>query len=284
MAPAQATSPDPDPAEQPTPAALQRAAQASRRARNKAQIRLSFIRRSEPGAEAAPLARLLRGGRGGSVRLKLLLTYLWMQTDGFRAVPLAYPSQVWAELLDLSPAQEAGARRINEAQRWLERHRFITVESDPGHANKVTVLEETGTGAAYTPPGNAAHRLKGSDKGYEHLYTQIPSELWTQGYMALLSGAGLAFFLILLDQHAFNPPQFAALMPTWISPKALADYYAISDDTRGKGMTDLQDLGLITISRQAINPGDFDIPRIRNAYTLHLDALKRPAVRARPKG
>ena len=44
-------------------------------------------------------------------------------------------------------------------------------------------------------------------------------------------------------------------------------------------MTDLQDLGLITISRQAINPNDFDIHRIRNAYTLNMDTLKRPARR-----
>ncbi len=44
-------------------------------------------------------------------------------------------------------------------------------------------------------------------------------------------------------------------------------------------MTDLQDLGLITISRQAINPNDFGIHRIRNAYTLNMDTLKRPARR-----
>lgn len=281
MPPAQATPAALDLAERPTPAALQSAARASHRARNTAQLRLSFIQRDEPGAEAPPLARMLRGGRGGSVRLKLLLSYLWMQTDGFQAVPLAYPSQVWAELLDLSPAQEAGARRINEAQRWLERHRFITVESNPGHANKVTVLEETGNGHPYTPPGNAARQLKGSDEGYKHLYAQIPSELWTQGYMALLSGAGLAFFLILLHQLALRSPPLIALMPLWISPKNLADHYAISDDTRSKGMTELQDLGLITISRRPINPGDFDIQRLRNTYTLHLDALKRPAVRRR---
>jgi hypothetical protein len=29
-------------------------------------------------------------------------------------------------------------------------------------------------------PGNAARLLRGSDRGYEHLYAQIPSELWTR--------------------------------------------------------------------------------------------------------
>jgi hypothetical protein len=279
MPPAQATPVAASLAAQPAPGALQRAEQASRRARNKAQIRLSFIRRDDPAADAPPLARLLRGGRGGSVRLKLFLSYLWMQTNGTHAVPLAYPSQLWAELLELTPANDAGARRINEAQRWLERHHFITVESNPGHANKVTVLEETGNGAAYTPPGHAARLHKDSDEGLKHLYTQIPHELWTQGYMALLSGPGLAFLLILLDQLSLIPPQFVALTPVWISPRNLADHYAISDDTRGKGMTDLQDLGLITISRQAVNPNDFDIHRIRNAYTLNMDTLKHPARR-----
>jgi DNA-binding transcriptional MocR family regulator len=99
--------------------------------------------------------------------------------------------------------------------------------------------------------------------------------------MALLSGAGLAFLLILLDQLALRSPALITLMPLWISPKTLAEHYAISDDTRSKGMTELRDLGLITISRRPINPGDFDIQRLRNTYTLHFDAIKRPAVRRR---
>jgi tetratricopeptide (TPR) repeat protein len=65
----------------------------------------------------------------------------------------------------------------------------------------------------------------------------------------------------------------------WFSPKVLRDRYALSDDTRTKGMTDLRELGLINISRQPINPGDFDLERIRNAYTLNLGTLNHPARR-----
>jgi hypothetical protein len=278
MPPAQATRDLPRPV-LPAPKAMERAGAAARRARKMAQLRLSFIARDDPAAPPPPLALMLRGGRGGQVRLKLYLSYLWMQTDSTRPVPLAYPSQVWADLLGLSAPADAGARRINEAQRWLEKHHFITVESRPGHANRITVLEESGTGAPYTPPGHAANQLRHTDEVIRHLYTQLPRELWTHGYLSMLTGPGLAFLLILLDQQALKMPGLPKLLPMWFSPKVLRDRYALSDDTRTKGMTDLRELGLINISRQPINPGDFDLERIRNAYTLNLGTLSHPARR-----
>lgn len=282
MAPAQATRDAPAGsglAMRPSREAMDRAAAAARRARKMAQLRLNFIARDDPARPRPPLALMLRGGRGGQVRLKLYLSYLWLQTDGSHAVPLAYPSQVWAQLLDLDHPDPAGARRINEAQRWLEKHQFITVRARPGHANEVTVLEESGNGAAYAPPGHAANRLRHTDQVTDHLYAQIPRELWTQGYLSMLSASGLAFFLILLDQLAHKAPGLPSLLPLWFSPKILEERYALSDDTRTKGMNDLRSLGLVTVSRQPINPGDFDLERIRNAYTLHLDALESPACR-----
>lgn len=282
MAPAQATRDAPAAPGlilRPPQEALDRAAAAARRARKMAQLRLNFIARDDSTRPRPPLALMLRGGRGGQVRLKLYLSYLWLQTDGRHAVPLAYPSQVWAQLLGLDHPTTTGARRINEAQRWLEKHQFITVRARPGHANEITVLEESGNGAIYTPPGHAANRLRYTDQVIDHLYAQIPRELWTQGYLPMLSGPGLAFFLILLDQHAFKAPGMPGLVPLWFSPKVLEERYALSDDTRTKGMNDLRSLGLVTVSRQPINPGDFDLERIRNAYTLHLDALESPARR-----
>ena len=280
MPPAQATRDLPRPVLS-APKAMERAGAAARRARKMAQLRLSFIARDDSAAPPPPLALMLRGGRGGQVRLKLYLSYLWMQTDSTRPVPLAYPSQVWADLLGLSAPADAGARRINEAQRWLEKHHFITVEARPGHANRITVLEESGTGAPYTPPGHAANQLRHTDQVTRHLYTQLPRELWTQGYLSMLTGPGLAFLLILLDQQALKMPGLPKLLPMWFSPKVLRDRYSLSDDTRTKGMTDLRELGLINISRQPINPGDFDLERIRNAYTLNLGTLNHPARRQR---
>lgn len=273
MPPAQATPVLPGSRMQPPAAALDRARQAARRTRAAAQLRTAFIARADPadpGGPVPPLAGMLRGGRGGQVRLKLYLSFLWFQTDGSRTVPLAYPSQVWAELIGLQG--DTGTRRVNEAQRWLEKHNFITIEARPGHANRVTVLEETGTGTPYTPPGHAANRLRGTAAGQSHLYVQLPRELWTSGCMSVITGAGLAFLLVLLDQYGPGKIPDPA-PPVWFSPRIFGDYYALSEDTRAKGMNDLRDLGLVTVRRIPVNPDDFDLERIRNTYTLNVSAL-----------
>jgi hypothetical protein len=220
---------------------------------------------------------MVRGGRGGQVRLKLFLSYLWMQTNE-RGVQLAYPAQVWAQLLDLERPEENGARRIHEAQAWLERNKLITVQAQPGHANRVTVLNETGNEDTYIAPGAAAKALRDTPEGARHLYVQIPGTFWTSGYFALLSSAGVALYLILLDQYG---PGLVDDAPrsVWFSPKVFAERYALSDDTRAKGLRDLRDLGLLTIKRQAINPDDFDLERVRNVYTLRPAALNSPATR-----
>ncbi|WP_055483541.1 helix-turn-helix domain-containing protein [Sphaerimonospora mesophila] len=264
----------------PSATALDQAEKASRRARRRAQLRLSFIARPDAetsSSEAPPLARMLRGGRGGQVRLKLFLSYLWMQTSD-QATPLAHPAQAWAQLLDLPQAATTGARRINEAQAWLERHGFITVKAHPGHANAVTVLNETGDGSPYVAPGAAAKAHRNTPEGLRHLYVQLPATLWTNGYIQLMTGAGLAMYLILLDQY-WPTELTEPLHHVWISPKAFAERYDLSTDTRTKGINDLRDLGLLTFSRKPINPDDFDIERLRNVYTLHPGQLDKPAHR-----
>ncbi|GII59402.1 hypothetical protein Pth03_77910 [Planotetraspora thailandica] len=257
--------------------ALDRAKKASHRARRRAQLRLSFISRPDIEAEAPPLARMLRGGRGGQVRLKLFLSYLWMQTSD-RGTPLSYYAQSWAQLLDLDQPATTGARRINEAQAWLERHYFIAVKANPGHANVVTVLNETGDDSAYIAPGAAAKAHRATPEGLRHLYAQLSATLWTNGYIQLMTGAGLAMYLILLDQYR-AAELTEPLHHVWISPKAFAARYDLSPDTRTKGINDLRDLGLLTFSRKPINPDDFDIERLRNVYTLHPGQLDQPAHR-----
>jgi hypothetical protein len=96
--------------------------------------------------------------------------------------------------------------------------------------------------------------------------------------MALLSGAGVALYLILLDQYGPSQPG-ANPEHVWFSPRLFADRYGLSDDTRAKGVSDLQDLGLITISRQPVAPEDFGGERVRNAYRLQPATLNTLAMR-----
>lgn len=258
--------------------AIGQAEKAAHRARKRAQIRFGYIRRPAPDLPPPPLARMLRGGHGGMVRIKFFLSCLWMQTkdDG---VELAFPAQVWARLFGLEDPETSGARRVNEAQRWLEEHNFITVQAQPGYANKITVLNETGNGERYQPPGAAANRYRETDRNRAaaNFYGQIPATFWTNGYCAQLTAAGIAMFLILLDQYGPGGPDNTQTV--WFSPKAFRDLYALSDDTRAKGISDLTSLGLVTTTRRVINPHDFDIERIRNTYALHIDTLDTPAKR-----
>lgn len=93
MSTAQATPPATRARIEPAVSTLERAKAAARRARAAAQLRIASISRQEPHAPAPALAWMLRGGRGGQLRLKLMLSFLWFQTDGTRAVPLSYPAQ-----------------------------------------------------------------------------------------------------------------------------------------------------------------------------------------------
>lgn len=98
------------------------------------------------------------GGRGGQVRLKLYLSYLWVQRDD-QARELSIRNGAWATLFDLKDPQTAGARRIGDAQAWLEENNFISL-ARTGRQNLVTVLSETGNGAPWIAPGAAAKKEK----------------------------------------------------------------------------------------------------------------------------
>ncbi|MET1035224.1 MAG: hypothetical protein ABWX68_08325, partial [Arthrobacter sp.] len=219
---------------EPSADALKQAKTAAARARRSAQLRKLFIARNSAADPAPPMSRLLKGGKGSEVRMQLMLSLLWFQTDSTSVKPLPYPAQSWARLFDLDQPDAAGARRVNDATKWLEKEGFIRVKSSPGIANEITVMEETGNGADYQPPGYAANRLRSDpDRVARHLYVQIPEEMWLNGYMSMLSGAGIAFYLMLLDQYSFgtNIGEDPATTAVWFSPKVVSERYNLSDDT-----------------------------------------------------
>jgi hypothetical protein len=259
----------------PTQVALKAAASvATRNHKRPMPLRRAFAERPDNTNTLTPLARLLRGGRGGSVRLRLYLSYLWLGA----APPheLVYPSRAWAELLDLKDPEAAGARRIADAVRWLERNELVAVTNRAGAPNVVRLLSDTGNGKDYELPGAAYNRLasKRPEAALIHRYIQLPAELWTSGWMAVLSPAALAMLIVLRIQVGAKD----SATEVWIAPDYADKTYLLAEETRTRGLRELQAAGLITIRRrQLVTTDSFDFRRFRNVYQLNLAALGNPA-------
>lgn len=264
----------------PRPLALAAAGHVARRNHNRPlPLRRAFAERPDNSEGLTPLARLLRGGRGGSVRLRLYLSYLWLGA----APPheLIYPARAWAELLDLDDPETAGARRVADAVRWLEKNKLIAVTNRAGAPNVIRLLSDTGNGNAYETPGSAFNRLRGkSDAAQIHRYIQLPPALWTSGWMAVLSPAALAMLIILRIQVGAKDPDTEEV---WIAPDYAAKAFLLSEETRTRGIRELQYAGLIGVRRkQLVATDSFDFRRFRNVYQLKLPALENAAVVPEP--
>lgn len=228
-------------------------------------IRSAFIS-SDTQDTPPPMTQLLRGGRGGEVKLKLLLSMLWVAAKEPYDVTLS--ARAWAELLGLEDADSKGSARVNAAVRRLGEQGFLRVERRPGMPNQVFLLEETGTGSAYTHPGSywtPARRSKSSPK-----YTRIPTELWRNGWIAKLSGPGLAMLLILLERA--RGQNFSGL---WFSSSVAQQRYGLSEVTRRRGIEDLERLNLVIVDRAPIGKGTLATSRFRNTYTLNVIELEK---------
>jgi len=260
----------------PRPIALTAAANvAKRNHKRQLPLRRAFAERPDNIDKPTPLARMLRGGRGGSVRLRLYLSFLWLGA----APPheLTYPARAWAELLDLDDPSGAGARRIADAVRWLEKNKFIEVTNRSGAPNVVRLLDDAGREKPYETPGTAFNRLRGKkpEAAQIHRYIQLPPELWTSGWMAVLSPAALAMLIVLRVQVGAKDPDTEEV---WISPEYADKAFLLAEETRTRGVRELQRAGLVTIRRrQLVATDSFDFRRFRNVYQLHLGALATPA-------
>ena len=239
-------------------------------------LRRAYAERPDNSSALTPLARLLRGGRGGSARLRLYLSYLWLGA----APPheLVYPARAWAELLDLDDPETAGARRVADAVRWLEKNQFITVTNRAGAPNIVRLLSDTGSGKDYETPGTAFNRLRRTkpEAARIHRYIQLPPELWTSGWMAVLSPAAIAMLIVLRVHVGAKDPDTEEV---WTAPDYAEKAFLLSEETRTRGLRELRRAGLIDIRRrQLVATDSFDFRRLRNVYQLRLSALNQPAM------
>lgn len=257
----------------PSPQALSAATALAQRARGRsAQLRRVFVER-EDVAEPTPLAQVIRGGRGGEVRLKTYLSMLFIA--GAAPYDVSYPARAWATLLDLDKPETKGARRVNEAVSWLEANDFVTVANNPGQPSRVTLLNERGKGEKYELPGEVYNRLrskKGDDAAKRNRYVKIPPEFWTSGWLSALSTPAVSMYLVLLCAQTSDE-----VSEVWFSPDQASKLYALSPDTRSRGLAELRDAGLVKVRRRALSNDVFDVQRFRNAYTLDMARLGESA-------
>lgn len=256
------------PPREPSEHALRLAGTLSTRLKGRAaKIRFDFVR-EESGA-LPPLANLLRGGRGGDVRLKLLLSLLWVAGGGAegdeRHSTNAYPARAWAGLLDLPDPEGNGQRRVRDAISWLEDEGFLRTIRSPGRPMALQLMREDGSGQPYSDPAAAAKRKKSGGEAMtgSDLYIGLPPAFWTDGWLVTLSGRAVAMLLVIAHLTFSERDAWA-----WVSPARARKIYGVSEDTWSKGIAELRARGVIKIRKRPVGEDDFDFRRVRNTYNL----------------
>lgn len=228
------------------------------RTRKAAPVRRDFLRSAD--ATPPPLVRLLRGGRGGGVRLKLYLTMLWIAAK--EPYDTRFAARGWAELLDLAEPDTNGLRRVSDAIAWLRENAFVTVTTQSGHEPTVFLLDDGGSGAAYKPPGAVGE-----------VYIKVPTAFWANGWIACLSARAVAMLLVLIDQEQLRVAQHRKTV--WVAPDVARSIYVLSADTWTRGIQELKYHGIVSVGRQPVNEV-FNPIRSRNTYKLKLARLDTP--------
>jgi hypothetical protein len=237
------------------------------------QVRRIFIARVHPDEPDPPLATMLRGGRGGRVRLLLYLSLLWVGASPPHDV--TFPARAWAELLGLDDPPGNGARRIRDALEWLQDNGFVRAVLHPGQPTQVQLRKENGQDERYSVPGAATAKAKkvGKAPSGNDLYVRLPPTFWTEGWIATLSGPAVAMLLILLSERGARTGTVI-----WFTPETAKKRFALSDDTRFRGLQELENHELIKIKQQPVGRNSFEFQRRRNTYELQLQNLGENAI------
>ncbi len=236
------------------------------------QLRRGFAR-AWPGQgppSPPPMARILKSGKAAGTRLRLYLSLLYLGRG--QEHDLVLPARSWALIIGLPHPDGSGARAIRSALAWLEREALVTLTPNNGAPTVVRLREETGSGAEYTVPGQAARVAKEADQRIDprHLYLKVPAAFWEHGWIAYLSVPALVVFLALLTEA---PAEIDQTKPVALPESKATTYYQISADTLRRGVNKLEEAGVIRTVGQTVGAG-LDFRRRHNLYVVSLDRLQ----------
>ncbi len=203
-----------------------------------------------------PLARMLRGGHSGEVRLKLYLCITLLASHRPFDINRPIAGRAWAEMLSLPDPEVNGARRIADALVWLNQHQFLLVDRRGGMPPRITLLNPIGNGTPYSRPTMP--------------YVTLPVGFWEQQWVTVLSGTATALLLVLLDLVGGKKRDPAQSL----TPEQ-RKRYALSNDTWTRATAELVELGLVRVGRASSGP-DLEWRRSRNTYTVLKERLQEP--------
>lgn len=232
-------------------AAIQRAVAKSKRESN-VRFPIEYVRRGD-GADPM-VAQLIRGGRGGTVRLKVHMT-LTMQATRSPYTVQRRPSSSMARMLNLD--DRTGGRRVTEALKWLESRKLIEPSEPKNNAPQLQLLDPTGSGGPWPQIGTR--------------YLAVPLHLWSNGWILQMNGRSLAAFLALTELNGGSLNPRGEVMDGYRK-----EQYGLSADTWTRAIQDLEHLGLLTAETELFGDDERQ-RRLRKRYLpSKIGPLDRP--------
>ncbi|WP_406089993.1 hypothetical protein [Kitasatospora purpeofusca] len=208
------------------------------------------------GEGSPPLARMIQGGRGGEVRLRLYLCITMMATKQPYDLKAPRTPAGWARLLGLPP--DTGPRRIASNLKWLGDSGMIKLTPRWGAPSAIAVLDPSNPGKPY-----------GSTPINHGRYVGMPIGLWRNGWIIDLSATALALLFALLEhQGGYKVPRYVTT--------ERRSRYGLSHGTWTRARAELEQHQILQVTRVP-QGSDFDYQRMRNAYWIDLDRLSAPS-------
>lgn len=280
----------------------------------------------------SPLREVLQRGHGGAVPLKMYLAALaGIGSDDRLDHPAPAKDKFLAEAFGLPDPGNQGRQRVRTARKALTDLGLLDPASNAvrGRPARLRPLHEAGAGwPYYVPRGRTgvdsidanlpkatevASGLLGDDAdgeridraarmlAKEDLYLRVERELFTNGWITVLSGGAVAVLLILLQEATrfkhvrtrggSDDPSDVRVTeydPLWVGRKERHRRYGIDKEAWSNGIAELVAWGLIKlkIDKQIRDPADDDGDQYhpnRHRYQLLIRPMRRSANVGGPK-